>query len=127
MVPKTARNARLLRGGLDMTKQEQRHPPFCGCADCEHALLPKDAEIRITTPQVRCYFKPKEWGVTTTIVISRGEKSFTQDSHMYNRDIRSSRRAYDWARANAIRIPTMTRDQIYKALNAAGVKISTHG
>lgn len=127
MVPKTRSNMRLLRGAQDTFSGEKRHPPFCGCSECEHALLPKDAPVRIDTPNVRAYFDRKEWRVTTVAVFGEGKTSFAHDSHMYNGDKRSAPKAYAWARENASRIATMTRQQIYNGLRAAGAKIDTHG
>ncbi len=106
----------------------EKHPPFCGCSDCETALLPKDAPIRIHTEHVRAMFSPQEWRVTTTDVFTRQNGStFKQDSHMYNGDKRSAPKAYAWARGNAARLPKMTRAQIYKELTAAGAKVDSHG
>lgn len=116
-----------IRGANDNAGPE-KHPPFCGCSDCETALLPKGAPIRIHTEHLRATFSPKDWRVTTTDVFTRPNGStFKQDSHMYNGDKRSIPRAYAWARENAAKLPGMTRTQIYKALTAAGVKVDSHG
>ncbi len=106
----------------------EKHPTFCGCSDCETALLPKGHPIRIHTEKMRATFSPKEWRVTTTEVFTRQNGSvFKQDSHMYNGDKRSVPKAYAWARENAARLPGMTRAQLYKELTAAGAKVDSHG
>jgi hypothetical protein len=83
--------------------------------------------IKIEGELVWGAFSMKEFQVTVTALIGNERGSFRQDSHLYNADKRSVPKAYQWARANAARIPAMTRSEIYQGLKDAGVKVRTWG
>lgn len=83
--------------------------------------------IKIESDLVRGQFSMKEFQVTVTALIRTEHGSFRQDSHLYNADKRSVPKAYQWARANAAQIGSMTRSEIYSGLRDAGVKVRTWG
>lgn len=82
--------------------------------------------IKIDSDLVRARFCTTEFSVTVTAIHSSPKGgSFRQDSHLYNADKRTVRKAYQWARENAARIGSMTRTDIYRELSNAGVRVST--
>lgn len=83
--------------------------------------------IKIESDLVRGQFSMKEFQITVTALIRTEHGSFRQDSHLYNADKRSVPKAYQWARAHAAEIGSMTRSEIYSGLRDAGVKVRTWG
>lgn len=83
--------------------------------------------IRIDSDLVQAHFSPQEFRITVTEVHGGPRGAFRQDTHLYNRDKRSAAIGYAFARANAARIATMTRTEIYTALREAGARVDTWG
>lgn len=82
--------------------------------------------VKIDSDLVRARFGTTEFSATVTAVHSSPNGgSFRQDSHLYNGDKRTVLKAYRWARENAPRIGSMTRNEIYRELRNAGVRVST--
>ncbi len=110
-----ARDAPLLSSAFETTVSELRG------VDVESHVVKVESEL------VHAHFSAREFRITVTAVIPHKQGTVRQDSHLYNRDIRSAAKAYEWARANAARMGTMTRSEIYTALRDAGARVNTWG
>jgi hypothetical protein len=83
--------------------------------------------VKIDSDLVKGHFSMVEFRVTVTALHRTEHGTIRQDSHLYNADKRSVPKAYRWARANAARIGSMTRSEIYNNLREAGARVSTWG